>query len=262
MSRADPVGADRLALAHALADAAGAVQRRYFRQPITVETKADASPVTVADREAEAVMRELIARTFPGHGVLGEEHGATDLDAEFVWVLDPIDGTKSFITGRPVFGTLVALLQDGVPILGIIDQAIVRDRWMGVRGQPSTLNGNPARVRACAGLAQAVSSTTSPRLFPDSASLAAYERVEAEARLAMFGGDCTAYGQLASGFLDVIVEAGLDSYDFAALVPVVTGAGGVMTDWAGAPLTLASAGDVVAAGDLRVHAATLAHLAG
>jgi inositol-phosphate phosphatase/L-galactose 1-phosphate phosphatase/histidinol-phosphatase len=256
----DRPSAGALALAHELADAAGVAQRRYFRTPVSVESKADESPVTIADREAEAAMRDLIRRRFPGHGILGEEYGATDLDAEFVWVLDPIDGTKSFITGRPLFGTLIALLHGGVPVLGVIDQSIIGERWLGVTGQASTHNGRPIAVRACAGLAQAALFVTSPRLFETEGSRRAYQRLEDSVRLPMFGGDCYAYGLLAMGFADLVVEASLEPYDYMALIPVVTGAGGLLTDWSGAALTLDSAGAVIAAGDTRTHAAALALL--
>ncbi|HMR32110.1 MAG TPA: histidinol-phosphatase [Geminicoccaceae bacterium] len=259
-SRPAPPPAEALSLAHALADAAGVAQRRYFRTPVSVESKADESPVTIADREAEQVMRDLIRKRFPGHGILGEEFGSADLDAEFVWVLDPIDGTKSFITGRPLFGTLIALLHGGVPVLGIIDQSIIGERWQGVLGEPSTHNGKPIRVRSCATLDQAVLFATSPRIFDTSELRRAYQRLEDEVRLPMFGGDCYAYGLLAMGFADLVVEASLQPYDFMALIPVITGAGGMLTDWSGGTLTLRSGGAVIAAGDGRTHAAARAVL--
>jgi inositol-phosphate phosphatase/L-galactose 1-phosphate phosphatase/histidinol-phosphatase len=167
-----------LELAHALADAAAGPQRRYFRTPVAVDTKADESPVTIADREAEAAMRELIGRRFPSHGILGEEYGAERTDAEHVWVLDPIDGTKSFITGRPLFGTLIALLRDGVPVLGIIDQSIINERWVGMAGEASTHNGRPIRVRpapssamrSCSPPARACSAPPPRAAAPSSAS--------------------------------------------------------------------------------------------
>src|SRR5271156_2184975 len=145
----ETVAAAHIALANALADAAGDVIRRYFRQGVEILDKTDASPVTIADREAEAAMRRLIESEFPAHGILGEEHGAVREGAEFFWVLDPIDGTKSFISGVPLFGTLIALLHRGRPVLGIIDQPILGERWLGVAGQPSLFNGNPIRARAC-----------------------------------------------------------------------------------------------------------------
>lgn len=248
---------DILAFAHRLADAAGAVQRRYFRTPVAVDTKADDSPVTIADREAEAAMRELIARHFPSHGVLGEEHGSDRLDAEFVWVLDPVDGTKAFVTGRPQFGTLIALCREGRPVLGIIDQSITGERWVGSAGAVSSMNGRPIATRACPAPAQAVLCATSPYMFGQGAEREAFERLAGQVRMPLFGGDCYAYGLLAMGFVDLVVEAGLGIYDFMALVPVIEGAGGTITDWESRALHLGSNGRVVAAGDLRSHAAAL-----
>src|SRR6187551_3744988 len=163
-----------LALAVDMADAAGAAIRPYFRQPIAVDDKHDLSPVTIADRSAEAAMRRLIAARFPEHGIIGEEFGPERDGAEFVWVLDPIDGTKSFISGVPLFGTLIALAQARRPILGIIDQPISRERWIGAAGRPTTFNGAPVRCRPCAALAAATSFSTSPDMFrgPDAAAFA------------------------------------------------------------------------------------------
>lgn len=248
------------ALAHRLADAAGEVQRRYFRTPVAVEQKADESPVTIADREAEAAMRDLIRSFYPAHGILGEEHGRESVDAEFVWVLDPIDGTKSFITGRPLFGTLIALAHRGRPVLGMIDQSILRERWVGIAGEGAVHNGRPIRVRPCPRLEDAVLFATSPAIFQGAHENDAFGRVQARVKLPMFGGDCYAYGLMAMGFADLVVEAGLQPYDFMALVPVVEGAGGLLTDWQGRSLDIASGGQVVAAGDGRVHAAAQALL--
>ena len=196
------------ALAHRLADCAGEVQRRYFRTPVSVETKADASPVTIADRESEARMRELIEAAYPEHGILGEEHGLVRPEAEFVWVLDPIDGTKSFITGRPLFGTLIALLHRGAPVLGLIDQSILRERWVGLAGAGAVWNGRPIATRACPRLEDAVLFATSPGMFQPGPEAQAFAPVQAGAKLAMFGGDCYAYGLMAMGFADLVVEFG------------------------------------------------------
>ena len=257
-----PTPADFLPLAHRLADAAGEVLRRYYRTPVAVDRKADASPVTIADREAERVMRAMIRAAHPDHGIDGEEHGTERGDAELVWSLDPIDGTKSFITGRPLFGTLIGLVQAGRPVLGVIDQCILGERWVGVTGRPSLWNGSESRCRPCPGLDQAILYTTSPDLFETAADRAAFGRVALAARQPMYGGDCYAYGLLALGFADVIVEMGLQAHDFCALVPVVEGAGGVMSDWEGRPLGPGSDGRVLAAGDRRVHAEALALLGG
>ena len=243
-----------------LADAAGAVIRKYYRASLTVESKSDASPVTVADREAEQVLREAIRATYPDHGIDGEEFAGERLDAELVWHLDPIDGTKSFVIGRPMFGTLIALTRGGRPILGVIDQCILGERWLGGVGQSSTWNGEPIRVRACAGLQDAILSVTSPQMF-DAAERAAVARLEGAVRFPVYGGDCYGYGLLAMGLVDLIVEADLDVHDFMALVPVIEGAGGIVTDWQGAPLTTASDGRIVAAGDPRVHESALKLLA-
>jgi inositol-phosphate phosphatase/L-galactose 1-phosphate phosphatase/histidinol-phosphatase len=241
------IGAADIELAERLADAAGAVARRYFRQPIAVDTKPDRTPVTVADREAEAAMRALIAARFPADGILGEEHGAVRADAARVWVLDPIDGTKSFIAGIPLFGTLVALVENGVPVLGIIEQPISRERWLGVAGQPTRKNGAPVLTRPCAALGDATLYATSPDMF--GADAPAFARLKGTVKAARFGADCYAYAQLASGFIDLVVEADLKPYDYCALAPVIAGAGGVITDWRGKALGLHSDGRVVAAGD-------------
>jgi histidinol-phosphatase len=245
-----------LALANALADAAGEAIRPSFRRPLAVEDKLDLSPVTAADRAAERAMRRLIAERFPGHGIIGEEFGREREDAEFVWVLDPIDGTKSFISGVPLFGTLIALAHRGRPILGVIDQPISRERWIGAADQPTTFGGRPIRCRRCPTLAAATLFATSPEMFRG-ADADAFTRLAAAAKLVRYGADCYAYGLLAAGFIDLVVEASLKPYDFCAMLPIVEGAGGVATDWQNRPLTLASDGRVVVAGDRRAHAAAL-----
>jgi len=249
--------ADLLAFAHELADAAGEVLRRYYRAPVEVAYKADESPVTTADREAERRMRDLIAARFPDHGIEGEEFASEHGDAELVWCLDPIDGTKAFVIGRPSFGTLISLLRNGQPELGIIDQPILRERWVGALGAASTFNQAAIHARPCPELAHAVLCTTSPQMFATALEQAAFARVEQEVRFPVYGGDCYAYGLLAMGFADLVIEANLQLHDFAALVPVVEGAGGVMTDWEGRPLAAGSDGCVIAAGDRRVHAQAL-----
>ncbi len=249
----DRVSADHIALAHALADAAGAVARRYFRQKIAIDAKPDLTPVTIADREAEAAMRRLIAATFPAHGIIGEEEGRMRADAEFVWVLDPIDGTKNFISGIPLFGTLIGLAHRGRPVLGVIDQPVLRERWVGAAGQDSTLNGTIVRSRACAALADATLYSTSPDMFAGD-DAARFQRLKQAVRLARFGADCYAYAQLATGFIDLVVERDLKPYDYFALVPVIEGAGGTVTDWDGRPLDLGSDGRVIACGDHRLAA--------
>ena len=253
--------ADLIDLAHRLADASGDVIRPYFRQPIAIDAKADASPVTIADREAEQAIRAVLADARPTDGIIGEEFGNENTDAEFVWVIDPIDGTKSFITGRPIFGTLIALMQNGAPLLGVIDQPIARERWIGLRDHGATLNGDPIRVRDCPSLADATIGTTAPDLF-EGAGIEFWERAAAGARHAVYGGDCYTYAQIAGGLVDAVIESGLQTYDFSALPPVIEEAGGVVTDWRGDPLTLSSDGTIVACGDARLHAELLELLAG
>jgi inositol-phosphate phosphatase/L-galactose 1-phosphate phosphatase/histidinol-phosphatase len=258
---ADEVDAAHVRLAHALADAAGAIARRYFRQHVAVDDKPDLTPVTIADREAEAAMRRLIAQAFPAHGIIGEEEGRVRADAEYVWVLDPIDGTKNFISGIPLFGTLIALARDGRPVLGVIEQAVLRERWVGVAGRPSTMNGVPIRARACAALGGATLFSTSPEMFRG-ADAARFERLRSQVKLARYGADCYAYAQLASGFIDLVVERDLKPYDYCALAPVIAGAGGAMCDWEGRALDLASDGRVIACGDPGLLDAARAALMG
>lgn len=253
-------GAPYREFAMRLADAAGAVVRKYYRAALAVERKADASPVTVADREAEQVLRDMIRAAYPDHGIEGEEFPPERLDAEFVWRLDPIDGTKSFVVGRPLFGTLIGLTRANRPILGVIDQCILGERWVGVAGGQSTWNGQPIRVRPCAGLEQAILSLTTPQMFT-AAERAAVARLESAVRFPVYGGDCYGYGLLAMGCIDLIVEADLDVHDFMALVPVIEGAGGLVTDWEGRALTPGSDGRVLAAGDAKVHEHALKLLA-
>ncbi len=255
---ADPVRL--LGFAERLADAAGGVIAPYFRSKITIDQKADDSPVTIADREAEQAMRALIEQTYPDHGIEGEEFGGVRLDAEYVWHLDPIDGTKSFITGRPLFGTLVSVAHHGWPIVGVIDHCMMKERWSGGAGLPSLWNGNKIAVRSCTRLSEAVLYVTSPMMFKHPAEREAFSRIEQAVALPMYGGDCYAYGLLAMGFADLIVEADLDTHDYLALIPVIEGAGGIITDWEGRILTPESDGRVVAAGDKRVHAEALKHL--
>jgi len=254
------VSDDLVAFAGRLADASGVIAKRYFRSGVGIEIKPDKSPVTRADREAEEEIRRLIKAAHPAHGVIGEEHGRDRPDAEFVWILDPIDGTKSFITGRPTFGTLIALMQQGCPVLGVVDHPALGERWVGAGGRPTLMNGKPVRTRPCPELAQAAMSASSPHYFRDSAG-PAFERVRLAARQTLYSGDCYAYGMIASGWSDLHVDAKMDIYDYLAAVPVIEGAGGVMTDWQGKPLTVNSGDRVVAAGDARIHHAALGLLA-
>lgn len=243
-----PVSQADIDLAQRLADAAGAAIRPYFRAEHGLETKDDSSPVTLADKAAEAAIRRLIIAERPMDAIIGEEEEDREGTSGRTWVLDPIDGTRSFIAGRPIFGTLIALLEDGWPVLGIIDQPVINERWLGVTGRETLFNGEPAHARTCRELSQALLATTSPALFSDD-QLHAFEHVDAAVMSTVLGGDCYNYGLVASGHLDLVIEAGLKLHDFAALVPVVEGAGGRMCDWQGDPLHAGSNGEVIAAGD-------------
>ncbi len=243
-------GLPYLDAALAAADAAGAVIRPYFRTPLSAERKSDASPVTLADRGAELAMRTALADAHPGHGIEGEEYGLDNPGASHRWVLDPIDGTRAFITGRPVFGTLVALLQDGVPILGIIDQCVTGERWVGLAGEPTRFSGpfgGTPRTRLCPRLSDAELSCTSPDML--GGNTAAWRNLAGSVARVSWGGDCYAYGLLALGQIDIVAECDLKIWDWAALLPVIEGAGGCLRSWSGKALDASSDGRVVAVGD-------------
>jgi myo-inositol-1(or 4)-monophosphatase len=248
-----------------LATVSGEAIRPFFRTSLGVEDKSRGGafdPVTAADRAAEAAMRAMIREQFPAHGIVGEEFEAERPDAEFVWVLDPIDGTKSFISGMPAWGTLIALTRGGRPVYGMMHQPFIAERFTG-DGAAARYRG-PAGERAllarpCAALADAVLYTTSPRLMkPQDREL--FSAVEEKVRLSRYGGDCYAYCMLAAGHIDLLIETELKPHDIAALIPIITGAGGVITTWADEPAE--QGGRIVAAGDRRVHEAALAMLRG
>ena len=245
---------DYLEVALAAADAAAEAVRPYFRVGLVADDKSDDSPVTLADRAAEQAMRSVLGQRCPEHGIIGEEFGATGAGDGLRWVLDPIDGTRAFITGRTTFGTLIALIEDETPLIGIIDQPITRERWIGVAGRPTVFTGplgGTAGCRPCPALGGAELSCTSPDIFGE-ATRPPFERIRAAVRRTSWGGDCYGFGLLALGQIDVIVETGLKPWDWAALVPVIAGAGGSVTDWAGRPLRLDGPGDILALGDARL----------
>lgn len=250
-----------ITFAHRLAHVAGEIHRRHFRQPVSVELKPDASPVTQVDTETERALRELIGRTYPDHGIAGEEFPSVREDAEFTWVLDPLDGTKSFLAGISMFGILIALAQGGRFVLGVVDQPIVRDRWIGADGHGTSFNGKAVRTRRCASLADAVLCISGPDDRTE-----AYNRqitaIRREVKWVHYGAECCAYGLLASGFVDLIVDVGLDDHDFGPLDPIVRNAGGIATDWQGEELILGSDGKVVATGDPRLLDDVLTRLNG
>ena len=247
-----------LALAHDLADQSGTVIRPHFRRPIAVANKAGAQafdPVTKADQGAERAIARMIRNRVPDHGILGEEYGSLRPDAPFQWVVDPIDGTRSFITGTPMWGTLIGLLHSGAPVLGLMDQPFTGERfWSDAKSAFRRESGGKARrmrTRACSRLADALIMTTSPEMFEAGVEMDSFERIKKAARMTRYGGDCYAYCLLAAGFVDLVIEAGLKSYDVVALIPIVERAGGRMTTWDGRPAT--AGGRIVATGDPALH---------
>jgi histidinol phosphatase-like enzyme (inositol monophosphatase family) len=269
------IGSSLVTFAHSLADASGNVIRPWFRAPMQVTDKgtgrAGFDPVTVADQEAEAVMRRMIKETYPSHGILGEEHGheagtpsASDKGEggdTFTWVLDPIDGTRAFICGLAQWGTLIALNDGKRPILGVLNQPITNERWTGHSGGAELVTPTSTKkiqTRTCANIASAVLMTTHPSAYFDAEEQACFDRVAPMAKMTRFGGDCYMYGLLAMGFIDLIIEASLKSWDVQALIPIVEGAGGKFTSWDGGDAQ--NGGRIIAAGDARVHAEAVAAL--
>ncbi len=248
-----------LAFAHQLADAAGAVIRPYFGQSLAVDAKADDSPVSIADREAEATIRALIAAHYPEHAFFGEESGSRASASPYTWVIDPIDGTRAFLAGTQEWGTLIALCEHGIPILGILDQPVTRERWVGMAGVPTTYNRSAVHVRHCDKLTLAEMSSTSARYFtPVEASH--FVMLADQCVRVIEDGDCYAYGLLARGERDLVIDAGLKPYDILALVPIIMGAGGVISHWDGAAVTMAHYANIVAAANPELHQEALAIL--
>jgi myo-inositol-1(or 4)-monophosphatase len=242
-----------------LATVSGDTILPFFRTTLAIENKQPGGfdPVTAADRAAEDVMRTLIRKSFPSHGILGEEYGAERTDSEYVWVLDPIDGTKSFIAGMLAWGTLIGLMRFGEPVFGMMHQPFTRERFSGDGGAASyrgPAGNRELRVRDCASLDDAVLFTTSPLLM-NKTDRAAFGRLENAVKLSRYGGDCYAYCMLAAGLIDLIIETEIKPYDIVAVIPIVAGAGGIVTTWENGPAQ--EGGRVIVAGDKRVHQAAL-----
>lgn len=246
-----------LAFAVELADEANSILVPAGRVRPDAVTKPDRSFVTSLDLAIEQRLRERIAKRFPNHGILGEEGEPTAIDAELVWVLDPIDGTAPFIVGMPVYGTLISLALNGTPILGIISQGATQDRWIGARGRPTRHSSGPCRTRECGSLGQAILTCSNPDFFPID-DLPALDALRGVTAWRIYGGACMAYGLLASGRTDIALDTGFKAHDFAPYVPIIEGAGGKITDWHGKPLTLASGPTILAAGQAERHAEALA----
>ncbi len=223
--------------ANALAEIAAIIAIKHFRKPIDQSFKQDGSSVSTADLEIESAMRNYLQVHHPEHGILGEEHGVTQGTSGYTWVLDPIDGTASFLSGKPTFCTLIALLRDDVPILGLISQPILAERWLGIAGQRTLFNGLPIPDCPPANPNVTRFSCTTPQMFQSKEERLMYQTVQQKASISSYGGDAYAYGLLALGLIDIILEADLAYYDIAALIPIIEGVGGTLTDWQGCPIT-------------------------
>jgi myo-inositol-1(or 4)-monophosphatase len=267
MSASKPLPPSRLlSSAHDLADASGKVILRHFRKPIAVDNKAGGSafdPVTEADRAGERAIRRRLAALHPDHGILGEELGHQRSASPYTWVIDPIDGTRAFITGMPLWGTLIGVTHDGVARVGMMDQPYTRERIWSAGGSTvwRSVDGRSRKVKTapCGRLVDARLTSTSPDLFANPSEAAAFAELKARARLTRFGGDCYAYCLLAAGHIDIVVESGLQPYDIVALIPIIEGAGGIVTTWEGGRAE--NGGRIVACGDRRLHATALEILA-
>lgn len=243
--------------AHHLADISQPIAQKYFRVNNGEVAKEDDSPVTKADREIEKVIRAEIEKKFPDHGIIGEEFGNKNIDADFVWILDPIDGTSSFIVGRPIFGTLIGLAYKNKPVLGIMNQPINRERWIGISGQGSFLNGKKIQTRNCQSISDSVMCSASSFYFQNGeekilqqlSSLTKYQKIGG----VIYGGDCYSYASLASGSVDIVIDSGLKIYDYAALIPIITEAGGVVSDFEGNDPQLKSNIRFVACATAKLH---------
>jgi len=239
-----------------LADAAATVTLKYFKSPVSIDNKLDDGgfdPVTKADQGAERAIRTLIEDRYPDHDIFGEEYGRTNKGSDFEWVLDPIDGTRAFISGLPSWGTLIALKYQGTPVIGLIDQPYIRERYVGWT-TGATLNGKAIQTRTCPSLANATLSTTDPDLFSE-IERPAFNSILKTSKLVRYGLDCYAYAIVAAGHMDIVVESGLEPYDMMALIPIIRGAGGMATNWQGsAP---GDCGRLIASGDEQLHSEVL-----
>ena len=239
-------------LANKCADASGKIIKKYFRKKIKINLKKDNTPFTKADIEAEKIIRELILKQEPNCGFVGEETGTINMNREYCWVVDPLDGTKSFITGKPTFGTLIGLLKNNKPVLGILNQPILNERWVGIAGVETKYNNKKVRVRKCKSIKGAKMYATSPMMFQER-NKKIYKNVRAKIGECLFGADCYSHGLMSLGFVDVILEANLKPWDYIASASIISGAGGKITDWNDNDLNLQSDGRILATGDSNIH---------
>ena len=245
--------AEYLDFANYLADQAALISQKYFRQQIPVDSKAGNYPVTIADREIELSLRELIKTNFPDHGIIGEEYANTDEEKPWCWVIDPIDGTVAFTAGKPVFTTLIALIFKGTPVLSIIDQSITKERFLGVYGESAFLNGHKLKTSYKTDLDTARLNATTPYMFISDYEKAKFDVIRRKVKVTSFGGDAYAYGLLAAGHIDIIMEADLQYYDVAALIPIIEASGGIITDWQGNTITRKFNGQCLASANPILH---------
>ncbi|NBX65554.1 MAG: histidinol phosphate phosphatase [Proteobacteria bacterium] len=245
-----------------LADISASVIRNYYRQNFVMEAKSKGDPVTEADKKTEEALRKRITEKYPDDGIQGEEYGVTKGTSGRVWVIDPIDGTRAFTVGRATFTTVIGLCENGVPVAGLLNQPIVGDRWIGAKNNPTFFNGRPVSTRDCAALEHSRLILTSPGQFKTEHEKAAYKKIQDATGFQIYGGDCYAYGLMASGFADVVFEASLKAHDIMGLVPIIEGAGGIITDWRGKAITLdRCSGQTLACGDAKLHQRLLALMA-
>ncbi len=242
-----------------IADRARTISLKYFRQPLDIRKKQDNSPVTIADQQTEQLIRSEIEHRFPAHGFFGEESGQDATDAQWVWVVDPIDGTTSFSTGKPTFGTLIALLYEGRPVLGLIDLPALDDRWLGAIGRSTMHNGVAVNTNKVSEMAASSVYTTTTKMF-DTQAMPRYISLSQQCKFSVYGADCLGYGLLASGFTEIVIEASLKPYDYMALVPVVEGAGGCISDWQGRQIDLDTGDQILATANPDLHQKALAAL--
>jgi histidinol phosphatase-like enzyme (inositol monophosphatase family) len=242
-----------IAFANHLSDESEKIIKQYFRKSIYIENKEDESPVTIADKETELKIRDLISNRYPNHGILGEEFKGKDIESEYLWVIDPIDGTRSFIAGHKDFGTLIALLHNKKPIIGIINCPIHKERWLGVHGQQTTMNGHKVSTSNKKTLDQSYLSSTGLYMFKNDNFKKSFEQIIKKTRYHRFGGDCYNYGMVASGYIEIVIENMLKLHDYMALIPIIEGAGGKITDKYGKMINFDSDGSVVVSANEQLH---------